>query len=68
MNVTVIALLCTVSTPQTCHEVVATEATSMQVCYDEPSLVDWLMKRGDIDRGYQLKGWKCQIGARRREA
>jgi hypothetical protein len=67
MNVTIIALLCSLTT-QACHEVVATEARSMQVCYDEPALVNWMMQRGYIDRGYQLKGWKCQIGARRREA
>ena len=59
----IIAVLCSLSSPATCHEQIVTTSdfadVSMQSCLmGAPQLAEW-MKQHPAER---LAGWKCRIG------
>lgn len=67
--ITIVAVLCQLASPTSCHEQVVTSsdfaAVSMQSCLmGAPQLADW-MREHPAER---LAGWKCILGARSRGA
>lgn len=65
MLITVIAVLCSISNPTSCHEELVTnsnlsEVTSMSCPVSEAALADWMKTKPQ----YTLMGWKCVMGQR----
>ena len=61
--ITIIAVLCSLSSPTNCHEQVVTTSdfadVSMQSCLmGAPQLADW-MKQHPVER---LAAWRCVVG------
>jgi hypothetical protein len=65
----VIAVLCSLASPQDCHDEVVTTSNfadiSMTACLmGAPQLADW-MKEHPAER---LAGWRCEFGERAKKA
>jgi hypothetical protein len=63
----IIATLCSIAFPDTCHEQVVTtsdfaDISLMSCMMGAPQLADW-MKQHPAER---LSGWRCTVGDRRR--
>jgi hypothetical protein len=67
--ITIIAVLCSLSSPANCHEQTVTTSDFAQVSIQScmmgaPQLADW-MKEHPAER---LAAWRCEIGKRERKA
>lgn len=71
MFVTVVALLCLATAPETCIERTVTDQATLMQCGGAMAaqvLPAWMESEGYTARGYRLAKWGCVIGGKRERA